>query len=436
MAAPTPTTPTEPVASGGLGDGASHSRRGSEATSNDHITKQPTKSSQKSITQTVKNARTYSIKSFKDNWKWWLLGLLIFLAVLLPIFFKVILPAIVQLIVNQQPLPVLGGDFLFQTPTSMLINLNSSFRSPLPASLQPFKLQLYNRDAPTFTPWLSMKMPQVNINGNTQIHVLDQMQTVTDGDEFVKWFGRFVDQEEVNLDVRADDTTVKLGALASRPVLDKTITFKGLNLHQGIRLTHAQLVLPPEADGTNLRGMLMIPNKSPIAFGIGDYTLDVFAAAGAVNIGHITIRDTVLRPGNNAQALTGVIDIKAILANLGAILASQAAPLADGMIEVTVTGRECRINGERGEYVERVLNHRSLVIHASIATVAADVVGGLIAPQVNLGQGTNDGSSLIDALSSVFSNETLMGSMAGRFNKTRKRSEATQERMLRLGGYI
>ncbi|TQV97236.1 hypothetical protein IF1G_04476 [Cordyceps javanica] len=429
--------PTRPVASGGLGDGdggASHTRRSSDASSDDHITKQPTKSSQISITKTVKDARINSIKSFKNNWKWWLLGLVVFLAILLPIVFKVILPAIVQLIVNQQPLPVLGGSFLFQTPDSMLVNLNSSFKSPLPASLKPFSLQLYNRDAPTFTPWLSMDIPKLKVSGNTQIRVVNQVQRITDGDEFVKWFGRFADQEYVDLDVRADTATINLGILESKPVLDKTITFRGLNLHQGIRLEHAQLVLPP-ADGVNLKGMLTIPNHSPISFGIGDYTLDVFA--GGVNIGHITIVDTVLNPGNNLQPLTGFVDLKVLVANLGAILKSQASSLADGMLEVTVTGRECYINGQRSTLIERVLNNRTLVIHASVATILGDIVGGVLAPQADIGHGTNQGSSLINAISTVFSNETLMGNIAGRWTKTRKRSQASAaEQILRLGGYI
>lgn len=320
--------------------------------------------------------------------------------------FKVILPAIVQLIVNQQPLPVLGGDFLFQTPDTMLVNLNSSFTSPLPASIEPFTLQLYNRDSPTFSPWLSMRLPKTSINGKTQIHVFDQIQNVTNGTEFVKWFGRFVDQEEVTLDVRAENTSIHLGVLESRPVLDKSITIKGLNLHRGIRLDHAQLVLPM-ADGVNLKGALTIPNKSPISFGIGDYTLDVFA--GGINIGHITIVDTVLHPGNNTKSFTGVLDLAGLTANLGPILKSQAQSLADGMLELTVTGKECYINGQRSMYVEQVLNHRSLIIRGSVATVLVDVVGGLIAPQMN----ANQGASLIDAISTVFSNKTLMGNIAG-----------------------
>ncbi|EJP70561.1 uncharacterized protein BBA_00191 [Beauveria bassiana ARSEF 2860] len=428
------TKPTEPVVSGGLGDDASHSRRGSD-TSNDHITKQTPETAQKSVTQKIKSARTKSINNVKSNWIWYLLGGLIFLAILLPIVFKVILPAIVQLIVNQQPLPVLGGSFLFQTPDSILCNLNTSFKSPLPASIQPFSLQLYNRATPTFTPWLTMQIGKIKVNGDTQIRVINQMQRITDGDEFTKWFGKFVDEEELDLDVRADTATINLGILESRPVLDKTITFKGLNLHRGIRLEHAQLVLPP-VNGHNLKGMLMIPNKSPIAFGIGDYTLDVFAAG--VNIGYITIKDTVLRPGDNLQALDGFIDLKVLVANVGAIINSMALSLADGMIEVTVTGRECYIHGQRSTLIENVLNHRSLIIHGSIATVAADLVGGLLMPQLNTGHGTNQGSAFIDAISTVFSNQTLMGNIADHWNKTKKkRSEGgTQRRMIGLGGYV
>ncbi|KAM3506785.1 hypothetical protein MY11210_007406 [Beauveria gryllotalpidicola] len=161
---------------------------------------------------------------------------------------------------------------------------------------------------------------------------------MTDGEEFIKWFGKFVDQEELDLDVRADTATINLGILEPQTVLDKTITFKGLNLYRGIRLEHAQLVLPPR---------------------------------------------------NNLQALDGFIDLKVLVASMGAIIKSMALSLADGMIEVAATGRECYIKGQRLTLIEHVLNHRSLIIHGSIATVLADLVGGLLMPQLNTGHGTN-----------------------------------------------
>ncbi|KAM3457042.1 hypothetical protein MY3296_001412 [Beauveria thailandica] len=236
-----------------------------------------------------------------------------------------------------------------------------------------------------------------------------------------KWFGKFVDQEELDLDVRADTATINLGILESRPVLDKTITFKGLNLDRGIRLEHLQLVLPP-VNGYNVKGMLMIPNKSPIAFGIGDYTLDVFAAG--VNVDYITIKDTVLNPGYNLQALDGFVDLR-VLAGQHGRRRQEHGSIARGRHDGSDSngGGECYINGQRLTLIENVVNHRSLTIHGSVATLLADLVGGLLMPQLDTDHGTNRGSSFIDAISTVFSNQTLMGNIADYWNKTKKRSE-------------
>ncbi|KAM3438927.1 hypothetical protein MY4824_002997 [Beauveria thailandica] len=218
-----------------------------------------------------------------------------------------------------------------------------------------------------------------------------------------KWFGKFVHQEELDPDVRADTATINLGVLESRPVLDKTITFKGLNLDRGIQLEHLQLVLPP-VNGYNLRGMLMIPNKSPIAFGIGDYTLDVFAAG--VNVDYITIKDTVLNPEDNSQALDGFIDLR-VLAGQHGRRRQEHGSIARGRLTL----------------IENVVNHRSLIIHGSVATLLADLVGGLLMLRLDTDHGTNRGSSFIDAISKVFSNQTLMGNIADYWDKTKKRSE-------------
>ncbi|KAM3445747.1 hypothetical protein NHJ13734_000200 [Beauveria thailandica] len=175
-----------------------------------------------------------------------------------------------------------------------------------------------------------------------------------------KWFGKFVHQEELDPD----------------------------------------LVLPP-VNGYNLRGMLMIPNKSPIAFGIGDYTLD-----------------DIIYKHWTASSTSGSWP-----ANMGAVVKSMAPSLADGMMEVTVTGRECYINGQRLTLIENILNHRSFIIHGSVATLLADLVGDLLMAQLDTGHGTNRGSSFINAISTVFSNQTLMGNIADHWNKTKKRSE-------------
>jgi len=48
-------------------------------------------------------------RHFRRNWKWWLLGDIIFLAIFLPINFKVIIPAAVQNVVSGQELTIFGG---------------------------------------------------------------------------------------------------------------------------------------------------------------------------------------------------------------------------------------------------------------------------------------------------------------------------------------
>lgn len=330
------------------------------------------------------------------------------------------MPAVVQLIVNQQSLPILGGSFLFQGTNVILVSLNSSFQSPLPAAVNTFPLQLYNKESGGFLPWLKLQVPRLEVTKDTKFQIEEQLQQIVDGDEFSKWFSKFVNQDDVTVNVRGNGTTVKLGALESLPVLDKAIVIKGLNLRHGIRLDHLQLALPA-VDGRNLRGRLMIPNTSPIVVGIGDYTLDLFA--GDINFGYITIRDTILRPGENLQDFDGFADLGALATNLAPILKSQLQPLSEGKLEINVTGRECFINGQRLTHIESVLNHRTLIVRGSAAALLADLVGGIIAPQSKSADSPYLGSALVNSVSTVFSNKTLLQNIANHWNETTKTRE-------------
>lgn len=321
----------------------------------------------------------------------------------------------VQLIVNQQSLPILSGSFLFQGTNEILVNLDSSFTSPLPATVDSFPLALYNKETPDFSPWLNLQVPPLKINGPTNFTVQDQTLKVLNGSEFTKWFARFVDEKDLVVDVRGAGATINLGILTSQPVLDKPLAIKGLDLRNGIVLEHLQLILPPK-DGMNMKGRLTIPNRSPLTVGFGDYKFNVFT--GDLKIGQIIIRDVVLKPGNNSVPVDGNLDLNEAVTHLSKLLATQSKSFADGKLELNVTGVECTKNGQRLTHIEDVLNHRQLTVRGSVVTLIADVAAGLVAPGSNPGDSTTMGSGFLGVVGDVFGNKTLLEGIVGHWNKT------------------
>ena len=118
--------------------------------------------------------------------------------------------------------------------------------------------------------------------------------------------------------------------------LEKTVSIPALQQLKGVKLDSVTLKLPPEADGTNLRGMITLPNWSILTMGLGNVTLNAWA--GKVLVGSATILDVVLPPGNTTMPFYGTLDVKALVSNLGAVIASQSRALATGAVELGVSG--------------------------------------------------------------------------------------------------
>ncbi len=334
------------------------------------------------------------------------------------------LPAIVQLIVNQQTLPVRSGSLDVIAPDKIKITLDSSFRVPpgLKAKTNEFVLQLYDKSAPEFSPFLSVEVPPLVLNGgNTNFSIKDQVQPITNLPSLTSWFGGFYDAPgDYDLSVRGTEAVISLGALKSEPRLDKTITLQGLNKLQGLEMRKLEFLFPTQ-NGINLKGNLMLPNLSPLALSFGDITLDI--ASGDLKLGQLTLAGITIQPGNQTQSFEGFIDLNAIIGNLSGFLGSQSKPLGEGVVQLNATASKVVVNGEHITFLEEILGKRPLAVNISVVTLLSDILSGLLKGGGAItGDGPGNGTDLINALSGVFANQTLLGSIAGHWSKHKTRS--------------
>ncbi|KAI8952872.1 hypothetical protein F4801DRAFT_191011 [Xylaria longipes] len=388
-------------ARGDAGTGPSNApgRNSDETSSVDHV--------QEKAAAAVPLTKRQKVKRHCGRFKWWYLGVgLIILIILLPLIFTKIIPAITQDIVSSQKLPIIGGTFQALSPTELSVTLETQLDTPLAADLDPTTLFVYNKDTPDYSPFINITLPKLHVDHKTPVVVTNQTVKVTNETELIKWFNKVFDEPTAELTVKGK-TTVHLGALKMTSHIGKTIEAGALNHLEGFGITSLRLMYPPLEDGTNIKGTLNLPNAGVLTLGLGNLTLDLYS--GDIKLGFVNIYEVVLPPGNNTRNYEGQLYLKELVPNLGAILDSQSAPLADGNIELRARGNATMVNGMHIRYVEQVLNKKTLVATVPVVKLLGDVISSFS------GSGN---ASLTDLLGDTLGNSTFIEGLLDHWNST------------------
>ncbi|KAI6081853.1 hypothetical protein F4821DRAFT_248372 [Hypoxylon rubiginosum] len=347
-------------------------------------------------------------------WWWYLIGLIIFLAIFLPILFLVIIPALVQKIINDQPMPISGGAFIVLSPDKLNVSITTTLNTPLPADIDPVTLFMYNKDTPTFSPFVNVTLPPLHVDGQTEIVISEQTVTITNETELITWFGEVFDQPTVKVSTRGD-ATVHLGKLHSSAHIEKTVEVNSLNKLSGFGIEHMQLLLPALDNGTNIQGTLNLPNLGALSLGIGNLSLNLLA--GDVRLGLITVYDVYLPHGNNSKYFNGELFLDVLLQNFGTILTSQEDALNNGNIQIDATGNATVVNGEHIRYLEAILNNRRVSSTIPVTKLLGDLISSF----------TNGSDvSLPTLFDDIFGNSTFIEEVLTHWNTTGNSTTATK----------
>ncbi|KAL6235277.1 hypothetical protein BDW75DRAFT_230458 [Aspergillus navahoensis] len=329
---------------------------------------------------------------FARFWCCYLLGGVIFLAIFLPVFFLVAIPAIAQRVVEDTSLPVYAAHITNPKANAVTFTLDTGLSVPLGLSvrLEPFNLDLFNRDSDPEITYLTVPVPEYKIKGRTNLTVTSVNTPVLDQDEFVKALTRAVYSKRFTLSALGK-TTGHLGAIKAGITLDKDVGLDGLDKLSGFSIDEAALLLPAMDDGSNIRGRATLPNHSVVTFAMGNVTLNL--KSGSIILGTALLPNVTLLPGNNSVGFTGQAEITSVLANIGPILSAQTAALKDGEIELSASGNQTVFNGEHIPYFERVLNDLTITARVPILKIVLDTLGNF------LGEGSD---GVIQSLTEIF----------------------------------
>jgi len=105
-----------------------------------------------------------------------------------------------------------------------------------------------------------------------------------------------------------------------------------LNGLKGIRVENVELSIANFTDGSNMHGNVIIPNPSVMTLEIGDMVQDLFA--DGKNIGFTTMKNVVLRPGDNKIPVTSSTNQAAVLPLIG-----PGHKFPDGVLEIEARSR-------------------------------------------------------------------------------------------------
>jgi hypothetical protein len=142
--------------------------------------------------------------------------------------FLVIFPALAQSLVNKADLPIHAASLMSPTLETLAVSLVASINVPKPFSvdLKPVNLSLFRRETKPFTPYVTVRLPQYHLKGNSTIAIRSQTVEVINETEFKSFLRDAVYGENFTLSARGS-TTANLGKLKAKVTLDKDVKLKG-----------------------------------------------------------------------------------------------------------------------------------------------------------------------------------------------------------------
>lgn len=300
--------------------------------------------------------------------RWWI-HLLIFCVIFLIIALCLVyvgMPKIAQHGVDESSLQFTALDFLFPTPSTIVLSQASILHSPsiYTPTLDAFNASLYLVTNGTIAsdPMMHIPMPSIHaLHPQSSISLSNQNLSITNLDQLTDYATAVLSNEYVTTTLTGR-TGLHEGKLPVVTVdYNSSSTYRGLNGLAGFNVTNVKINLTAPAGSPNLAGYAYIPNPSVMTIAMGNVTLSLSTAAAGV-VGNATIPDMTLVPGNNTLPMTGIINQILVTASLDKA----------GMVDMQITGQSAVYNGEHLTYYEKALASNKLSLAMNVVQILAD----------------------------------------------------------------
>ncbi|KAL4787315.1 hypothetical protein BJX76DRAFT_354262 [Aspergillus varians] len=326
-------------------------------------------------------------RHFVRFWCCYVFWAVIFLAIFLPVFFLVVIPAVAQLVVSKSSLLLVSARIVEPRADSILLSLEAALNLGVvfPVRIEPLTLAIYNRDVDGNNTIFQSTIDATRIHGNATLGI-QNVSTPVNVPLWTEFVHRAVFEKDALLPVKGE-TNAYIGILKSHVKVDKEIHLNALNSFAGFSIDKPKLLLPAQEDGTNLIANATLFNPSVMELEIGTTILDL--KTGDYILGNATIDNLVLYPGNNSVAINGMIDLHYLIDNLHEILEIQRHSISRGFLSLDCIGRSVVWGGEEVPYYTVAMKELTLKADVSLGSLVINTIQGVIAPN-----GTNIFSNL------------------------------------------
>ncbi|CAG8243128.1 unnamed protein product [Penicillium salamii] len=247
-------------------------------------------------------------------WCIYFIANIIFLAIFLPVFFLVVIPAVAQLVVNKSDLWIVNAEVLNPTPTTVEMTLAAkvNLKLALGVRLDPVIFYAFVRSYGHENSYLQIDIPGQTIKGNYTLGVANQHTPLLNLTTWETFVHQTVFQKETALSLYGV-TNGYLGVLKSHIVLNKDVMIPSLNKFEGFFIADSTLMLPAEDDGTNLIANITLPNPTVLTFQVGTITLDL--KSGDTDL--VIVTRKIVSNGTLIPYYTNVLGSLPLVANVG-----------------------------------------------------------------------------------------------------------------------
>ncbi|PYH48608.1 uncharacterized protein BP01DRAFT_371536 [Aspergillus saccharolyticus JOP 1030-1] len=315
-------------------------------------------------------------RHWRRFWCCYAFGGIIFLAIMLPILFLVIIPAVAQRVVDGSTLVLVHAEVQQPRADSMMLRIDSALNLPLkiPVRIDPITMSLFNRGRPENSTWAKVYLPAARIHGNTTL-ATNSTFTELNIAEWTEYVRSVVFESHAPLSVKGS-TTAHIGKLKSRVTMNKDIHQTTLNSFDGFSISDPQLLLRPRDDGTNLLANATLPNPSVMTLEIGTTTLNLYS--NNLLLGNVTLDNLTLHPGNHSSSVRGTLDLRALLTNLTTILRDQRDAIQRGYLDLRTVGADVTYDGVSVPYYSAVMQNLTMTAQVPLGRLVENTLRGAL----------------------------------------------------------
>ncbi|KAL3449090.1 hypothetical protein BJX65DRAFT_317217 [Aspergillus insuetus] len=260
-------------------------------------------------------------------------------------------PAFAVYLLDRVPIPNVQVNLLNPTNDSIEFSVLSDIRVPdaVTVNFDSMRAQFFRpetRDNPI--PIATVDLPKMKFSANEKVTLVNQTMKLGDIEQFALLVEDVAYNPRFSVAGQAK-TKVGVAGLSTTVDLMKVVSLPGFDNFPNIWVNEIG-VMPPDEQGNNVYGEVVVFNPAPATVTLGEVTLAVIIAN--ITLGQATVAVDNIVPGNNTFVVRASLNTALVESNIDAIIQSEIPYLREGNVMASARGVSVVYRGEHLQYWE------------------------------------------------------------------------------------